>query len=44
MPISDKFKDMGTIVAGKIESGYVRQGQKVLIMPNKVYFFNSETC
>ncbi|KAJ3102983.1 translation termination factor GTPase eRF3 [Phlyctochytrium bullatum] len=35
MPISDKFKDMGTVVIGKIESGRVRKGQQVLIMPNK---------
>ncbi|KAJ3216590.1 translation termination factor GTPase eRF3 [Dinochytrium kinnereticum] len=35
MPISDKFKDMGTVVSGKIESGRVRKGQQVLIMPNK---------
>ena len=36
MPIADKFKDMGTVVIGKIESGKVKKGQKVLIMPNKV--------
>ncbi|KAJ3127208.1 translation termination factor GTPase eRF3 [Nowakowskiella sp. JEL0407] len=35
MPISDKFKDMGTIVTGKIESGRIRKGQQVLIMPNR---------
>ncbi|KAI8618374.1 P-loop containing nucleoside triphosphate hydrolase protein [Chytriomyces sp. MP71] len=35
MPISDKFKDMGTVITGKIESGRVRKGQSVLIMPNK---------
>ena len=35
MPISDKFKDMGTIVTGKIESGSVKKGQTVLLMPNK---------
>ncbi|KAJ3196099.1 translation termination factor GTPase eRF3, partial [Irineochytrium annulatum] len=37
MPISDKFKDMGTVVTGKIESGRVRKGQTVIIMPNKKY-------
>lgn len=37
MPITDKIKDMGVLnIAGKIESGYVREGQKILIMPNKV--------
>ncbi|KAJ3085480.1 translation termination factor GTPase eRF3, partial [Physocladia obscura] len=35
MPISDKFKDMGTVITGKIESGKVRKGQNVIIMPNK---------
>ncbi|TPX72356.1 hypothetical protein SpCBS45565_g00596 [Spizellomyces sp. 'palustris'] len=35
MPIADKFKDMGTVVTGKIESGKVRKGQSVFIMPNK---------
>lgn len=35
MPISEKYKDMGTIVVGKIESGRVRKGMSVLVMPNK---------
>ncbi|KAJ3109641.1 translation termination factor GTPase eRF3 [Phlyctochytrium planicorne] len=35
MPISDKFKDMGTVVLGKIESGRVKKGQNVMVMPNK---------
>ncbi|RWR82348.1 Translation elongation factor EF1A/initiation factor IF2gamma family protein isoform 1 [Cinnamomum micranthum f. kanehirae] len=37
MPIIDKFKDMGTVVMGKIESGSVREGDSLLIMPNKVH-------
>ncbi|XP_011100712.1 eukaryotic peptide chain release factor GTP-binding subunit ERF3A isoform X2 [Sesamum indicum] len=36
MPIIDKFKDMGTVVMGKIESGSVREGDSLLVMPNKV--------
>lgn len=36
MPIIDKFKDMGTTVMGKVESGSVREGDSLLIMPNKV--------
>ncbi|CAA0829436.1 Translation elongation factor EF1A/initiation factor IF2gamma family protein [Striga hermonthica] len=36
MPIIDKFKDMGTVVMGKIESGSVREGDNLMIMPNKV--------
>ena len=35
MPISDKYRDMGTVVMGKIQSGYIRKGQKMLMMPNK---------
>ncbi|CAA0841938.1 Translation elongation factor EF1A/initiation factor IF2gamma family protein [Striga hermonthica] len=36
MPIIDKLKDMGTVVMGKVESGSVREGDNLLIMPNKV--------
>ncbi|XP_058087216.1 uncharacterized protein LOC131234394 [Magnolia sinica] len=35
MPIIDKFKDMGTVVMGKIESGSIREGDTLLVMPNK---------
>ncbi|GLT87582.1 hypothetical protein SLE2022_056610 [Rubroshorea leprosula] len=35
MPIIDKFKDMGTVVMGKVESGTVREGDSLLVMPNK---------
>ncbi len=35
MPVSGKYKDLGTVVTGKIESGQVNKGQTVLIMPNK---------
>ncbi|KAK9079340.1 hypothetical protein SSX86_001011 [Deinandra increscens subsp. villosa] len=37
MPIIDKSKDMGTVVVmGKVESGSVREGNNMLLMPNKV--------
>ncbi|KNE58995.1 translation elongation factor Tu [Allomyces macrogynus ATCC 38327] len=36
MPISEKFKDMGTVVMGKIEAGLVKKGQQVMIVPNKL--------
>ncbi|XP_057809777.1 uncharacterized protein LOC131024278 isoform X2 [Salvia miltiorrhiza] len=36
MPIIDKFKDMGTVVMGKIESGTVREADTLVVMPNKV--------
>ncbi|XP_059645729.1 uncharacterized protein LOC132287207 isoform X2 [Cornus florida] len=35
MPIIDKFKDMGTVLMGKVESGSVREGDNLLVMPNK---------
>jgi translation elongation factor EF-1alpha len=38
MPIIDKYKDMGTVVMGKIESGTIREGDSLLVMPNKVKF------
>lgn len=33
--VADKLKDMGTVVFGKVESGRIRKGQTVLLMPNK---------
>jgi len=45
MPIIDKFKDMGTVVMGKVESGSIREGDSLVVMPNKVlsdvFFFLS---
>lgn len=35
MPVSEKYKDMGTIVVGKIESGHMRKGDSLMLMPNK---------
>ncbi|KAA8542779.1 hypothetical protein F0562_023931 [Nyssa sinensis] len=35
LPIIDKFKDMGTVVMGKVESGSVCEGDNLLVMPNK---------
>jgi peptide chain release factor subunit 3 len=36
MPISEKYKDMGTIVVGKLESGRIHKNDTLLLMPNKV--------
>jgi peptide chain release factor subunit 3 len=33
---------MGTIVVGKIESGHVKKGSRVMLMPNKVSEKNVE--
>lgn len=38
MPIVDKYKDMGTVVMGKVESGCAKKGQNLLVMPNRVSF------
>lgn len=35
MPISEKYKDMGTIVVGKIESGRLQRNDTLLMMPNR---------
>ncbi|GLT87602.1 hypothetical protein SLE2022_056800 [Rubroshorea leprosula] len=35
MPIIDKFKDMGTVVMEKVESGTMCEGDFLLVMPNK---------
>jgi peptide chain release factor subunit 3 len=35
-PVSEKYNEMGTMVMGKIESGRVKKGDTVLVMPNKV--------
>ncbi|KAH7107967.1 eukaryotic polypeptide chain release factor 3 [Auriculariales sp. MPI-PUGE-AT-0066] len=35
IPVSEKYKDMGTIVVGKIESGRLRKGDTLLLMPNR---------
>ncbi|XP_074272629.1 uncharacterized protein LOC141596395 isoform X1 [Silene latifolia] len=37
MPITHIFKDMGTVVMGKIESGSIREGVSLIIMPNKAH-------
>ncbi|CAF1409644.1 unnamed protein product [Rotaria sp. Silwood1] len=35
MSIVEKYKEMGTIIPGKIESGRVRVGDRCVIMPNR---------
>ncbi|KAI9505756.1 P-loop containing nucleoside triphosphate hydrolase protein [Coemansia spiralis] len=36
LPIAEKYRDMGTIISGKIESGHVKVNQKVFIMPGRI--------
>ncbi|KAF2123525.1 hypothetical protein P153DRAFT_371587 [Dothidotthia symphoricarpi CBS 119687] len=35
MPIAAKYKDLGTMVEGKIESGIIKKENKYLMMPNR---------
>ena len=35
MSVIDRYKDMGTIAMGKSESGIVRKGDRLYVMPNK---------
>jgi len=35
IPVSEKYKDMGTIAVGKVESGHIRKGDTLLLMPNR---------
>ncbi|KAI9818811.1 MAG: translation termination factor GTPase eRF3 [Pycnora praestabilis] len=35
MPINGKYRDMGTIIEGKIESGVIKKGMTYLMMPNR---------
>ncbi|VAH25688.1 unnamed protein product [Triticum turgidum subsp. durum] len=37
LPIIDKYKDMGTVVMGKLENGTIREGDSLLVMPNKTH-------
>ncbi|KAF9649369.1 hypothetical protein BDM02DRAFT_3142842 [Thelephora ganbajun] len=36
MPVTEKYKDMGTVIVGKLESGHLRKGDTLTLMPNKV--------
>ncbi|XP_050671238.1 eukaryotic peptide chain release factor GTP-binding subunit ERF3A isoform X2 [Leptidea sinapis] len=36
MPVVDKYKDMGTVVMGKVEAGTTRKGSTLYLMPNRV--------
>ena len=36
LPILSKYKDMGTVVEGKVEQGTIKPGDKLFVMPNRV--------
>lgn len=35
LPVSEKYKDLGTVVVGKVESGHIKKGDTLTLMPNK---------
>ena len=35
MPISAKYRDMGTVVEGRVESGVVKKNGSCIMMPNR---------
>uniref|UniRef100_A0AAY4C1Q1 Tr-type G domain-containing protein n=1 Tax=Denticeps clupeoides TaxID=299321 RepID=A0AAY4C1Q1_9TELE len=35
LPIVDKYKDMGTVILGKLESGSISKTQQLVMMPNR---------
>ncbi|KAL4955959.1 P-loop containing nucleoside triphosphate hydrolase protein [Aspergillus filifer] len=35
MPLSTKYRDMGTMVEGRIEAGVIKKNQNCIIMPNR---------
>jgi peptide chain release factor subunit 3 len=38
LPILDRYKDSGTIAMGKVESGTIRVGQKITLMPTRMQY------
>lgn len=38
MPVVEKYKDMGTVLMGKVESGEAKKAQILVLMPNRVSF------
>lgn len=35
MPVSGKYRDMGTVIEGKIEAGVIKKGSTYVMMPNR---------
>lgn len=35
MPVNGKYRDMGTMIEGKIEAGVVKKGMSLVMMPNR---------
>lgn len=41
MPVVEKYKDMGTVLMGKVESGQTKRTQILVLMPNRVCSYTS---
>ncbi|KAK0709536.1 P-loop containing nucleoside triphosphate hydrolase protein [Lasiosphaeria miniovina] len=35
MPVAGKYRDMGTMIEGKVEAGVIKKGMSLIMMPNK---------
>ncbi|KAJ4380381.1 translation termination factor GTPase eRF3 [Neurospora sp. IMI 360204] len=35
MPVAGRYRDMGTMIEGKIEAGVIKKGMSLIMMPNK---------
>lgn len=35
MPVAAKYRDMGTMIEGKVEAGVIKKGMSLIMMPNK---------
>ena len=36
MPVSGKYRDLGTMIEGKIEAGVIKKSATCIMMPNRV--------
>ena len=36
LPVAERYREMGTMILGKLESGTIAKGQSLVLMPNKV--------
>lgn len=44
MPVADKMRDMGLLLMGKLESGTVKKGASLVLMPNNVLQLTKKAC
>mmetsp|Transcript_16942 Transcript_16942/g.36981 ORF Transcript_16942/g.36981 Transcript_16942/m.36981 type:complete len:590 (+) Transcript_16942:140-1909(+) len=44
IPVLDRYSDRGTVAMGKVESGTIRPGMKVTVMPTRAVYKVDEVC